>query len=271
MALIGPSGTGKSHRASLVARDNGVDLIVDDGLIIEGRGLKILGGKSAKREPTLVAAIRCALFSDDDHRAEVRRLIHEELRPSRVLILGTSRNMSDRIAEALGLEPPSRYISIEQIASPQEIRRARRIRREYGKHVIPAPTFEVKKTFSGYLIDPLRFFRKKNEADHPELIEKSVVRPTYSSLGRFFIADRVVAAIAQRSAEEVPGMAKVLSTLVESEADGVEVTLEVAVKYGSPLMPILLETQRYVKERVEYMTALNVIETNVEVRRLSLD
>lgn len=271
IALVGPSGTGKSHRASLVARDNGVELIIDDGLLIEGSGLKIAGGKSAKREPSLVAAIRCALFTDDDHRQEARRLIHEELKPARVLILGTSRNMTDRIAEALGLDRPGRHISIEEIASPQEIRRARRIRREYGKHVIPAPTFEVKKTFSGYLIDPLRFFRRKNENEHPELIEKSVVRPTYSSLGRFFIADTVVAAIAQRAAEEVPGISKVISTVVETDPDGVEVTLEVSVKYGVPLMPIMLEAQSHVKERIEYMSALNVTETNLEARRLSLD
>ncbi len=271
IALVGPSGTGKSHRASLVAKDYGVELIVDDGLLIEGKGLKILGGKSAKREPSLVAAIRCALFTDDDHREEARLLIKEELKPSKILILGTSNNMTDRIAEALGIPPPGRYIRIEDIASPQEIRRARRIRREYGKHVIPAPTFEVKKTFSGYLIDPLRFFRRKNEIDHPELIEKSVVRPTYSSLGRFFIADTVVAAIAQRAAEEIPGISKVISTVVETDPDGVEVTLEVSVKYGTPLMPILLEAQRHVKERIEYMSALNVTETNIDARRLTLD
>ena len=40
---------------------------------------------------------------------------------------------------------------------------ARRIRITEGKHVIPVPTFEIKKDFSGYLLDPLQIFKSKGK------------------------------------------------------------------------------------------------------------
>lgn len=47
-ALVGPSGTGKSHRAMVVAYENGIDTVIDDGLLIRD-GMKI-AGKSAKEK-----------------------------------------------------------------------------------------------------------------------------------------------------------------------------------------------------------------------------
>ena len=47
IALVGPSGTGKSHRALLVAHNNQADAIIDDGLLIKDG--TIIAGKSAKR------------------------------------------------------------------------------------------------------------------------------------------------------------------------------------------------------------------------------
>ncbi|MDN5312631.1 MAG: hypothetical protein PWQ68_1604, partial [Thermoanaerobacteraceae bacterium] len=36
VALIGKSGTGKSHKAQLVAGQNNIEYIIDDGLLIYG-------------------------------------------------------------------------------------------------------------------------------------------------------------------------------------------------------------------------------------------
>ena len=35
IALVGPSGTGKSHRALLVAHEQKADAIIDDGILIK--------------------------------------------------------------------------------------------------------------------------------------------------------------------------------------------------------------------------------------------
>ncbi|MHB1955105.1 MAG: hypothetical protein ACYCOU_15315, partial [Sulfobacillus sp.] len=191
-ALVGPSGTGKSHRASMVAEQINADSIIDDGLlIVDGR---IVAGISAKREATRVAAVKRAIMADEEHALAVREALRR-LAPHDLLILGTSKEMIRHILLALELvDQTVDWIRIEQVTSPQERELAQLVRRQQGKHVIPAPTMEVKKSFAGYWVDPLRFmFRGRHRQ---MVVEKSIVRPTYSSLGKFFIADTVVAAIA---------------------------------------------------------------------------
>ncbi|HEY8449583.1 MAG TPA: Asp23/Gls24 family envelope stress response protein [Bacillota bacterium] len=266
-ALVGPAGTGKSHRAIVVAHDYQIDAIIDDGLLIQGS--RILAGESAKREATKMAAVRRAIFADPAHRAEVRQAL-EQARPSRVLILGTSDDMIRHITKALGLPDPVRTLRIEEIATPDEIRQARRVRRQQGKHVVPAPTFEVKKSFSGYLIDPLRLLYRPSHARGDVMIEKSVVRPTFSWLGRFFIAANVVAAIAERAASEVEGCEQVGRVFVQSNSKGVAVELELSVRYGLPIAHVLREVQRHVRQVIEYMTALNVLRVDVTAKGLVL-
>lgn len=263
VALVGPSGTGKSHRASLVADEVGADAIVDDGLLIAGG--KILAGVSAKRAKNKVEAIRRAILDDDLHRHDVCQAL-AELAPRCLLILGTSEAMVTRIAQRLGVPEPSRVIRIEEIANPEQIRYAQEERRVRGRHVIPAPAVEVRKTFSGYLVDPLRFVvRSKNRA---RMVEKAVVRPTWTLLGRFTIDDRVVSAIAAHAALEVDGVAQVRKVSVESWADGIHLALELSLYYGPMIPDLLRDVRRRVRTVVEEMTALNVLAVEVTARRL---
>jgi uncharacterized alkaline shock family protein YloU len=266
IALVGPAGSGKSHRAGIVAHQHHCELIIDDGLLI--RDGKIIAGTSAKREDNKMAAVRRAIFHEKAHREEVRTALWSA-KPKRVLVLGTSDDMIVRICDALDLPHPDKTIRIEDIASPAQIRLARRKRLE-GKHVIPAPTFEVKKTFSGYMVDPLRFFLKREDRDVVPL-EKSVVRPTFSSLGKFFIADTVIAAIATRSAEMVEGVGKVGRVVVESRREGVVVEMEIVLRYGYPVWEVLQNAQTAVAHQIEHMTALNVLEVNLDARRLMVE
>ncbi len=268
-ALVGQSGSGKSHRASLLANELDIDLIVDDGLVI--RDGKILAGTSAKREPSRLAAVRRAIFADASHAEKVKQCVNE-IQPERLLVLGTSRTMVNRITEALDLPLPEQYIDIRDIASQDEIRRAIKIRKEQGKHVIPAPTLEVKKTFSGYLVDPLRFLLPKRTSQTDDLvIEKSVVRPTWSSLGKFFIADSVVGAIAVKSCRDVAGIARVRKVVVSSTEEGVEIDLDVWLLQGCRPFTVLETAQQQVRDMVEHCTALHVISTDVSAKRIILE
>lgn len=268
VAFVGAAGSGKSHRASMVAYQYGCDLIIDDGLVV--RAGKILAGQSAKREETKMAAVKRAIFVDPDHRAEVQAAIRRA-KPNRILILGTSAEMIVRITDALDLPRPDQEVSITDVATPAQIRTARRKRRQEGKHVIPAPTFEVKKTFSGYLVDPLRFLLKRHDDEDALTVEKSVVQPTFSSLGRFYITDHVVTAIAGHAAEQIDGIARVNRAVVESDENGVTVELEIFLRYGCYVWDVLRQAQERVKTEVEYMTALNVLQVNLHAKRLSLE
>lgn len=266
IAFVGPAGSGKSHRAGIVAHQHQAEVIIDDGLLI--RDGKIVAGSSAKREDNKMAAVRRAIFHEQAHREEVRNVLWS-FKPKTVLVLGTSDDMIQRICDALDMPHPDRTVRIEEIASPAQIRLARRKRRQEGKHVIPAPTFEVKKTFSGYMVDPLRYLLKRDVDE--VAVEKSVVRPTFSSLGRFFIADTVVAAIATRAAEMVEGVGRIPKVVVVSHREGVKVDMEIVLRYGYPVWEVLDHTQKAVAQQIEHMTALNILEVNLEARRLMVD
>jgi uncharacterized alkaline shock family protein YloU len=266
-SLVGASGTGKSHRATLVAREHNVDCIVDDGLLIKGS--KILAGRSAKREKTGIAAVRTAILMDEEHAGELREAL-DELDPDRVLVLGTSKRMVYRIVDALDLPRPEKHILINEVATPDQIEHARDIRRRHGKHVIPAPTLEVKKSFSGYLVDPLRLFYRRARGSEA-IIEKSMVRPTFSSLGQFSITDSVVVAIARRACAETEDIAEVLKTTVNSTEDGVVIDVGVVVSYGHRVIAVLKLAQKRARDMVTHMTALNVLELNITARRISLE
>lgn len=267
LALVGASGTGKSYQASFVAHEYGVDLIIDDGLLV--REGKIVAGKSAKAEDTRVGAIKRAIFSHPEDAAEARAAL-QRCGPRRVLVLGTSLGMIARIVVSLDLPSPARIVHIEDVSRPGDIRRARRIRREQGKHVIPAPTLEVRKTFSGYLIDPLRFFLRPKGGPSPVVVEKSVVRPTWSSLGRFYINDVVVISIALRAAREVEGVARPLRATVDSTPEGTTLNLELALKLGCEVVQVCRAAQLHVRDVLEHLTGLNVPAVNVTARTMLL-
>src|SRR6056297_1863604 len=100
-ALVGSSGTGKSHRAVLLANKYQIPLIIDDGLLIYSG--KIMAGCSAKREESKMGAIRTALFFNDHQVTEVKKAL-TKIKENKILILGTSIGMVERIAERLELE-----------------------------------------------------------------------------------------------------------------------------------------------------------------------
>lgn len=265
-ALYGSSGSGKSHRASLLAMELGCNLILDDGLLIGDN--KILAGNSAKKERSKLAAVRRAIFSmprDVEKMKQVLRQYEE----ANLLLIGTSRHMIDRIVVSLALPEPEKYIAIEEIATDSEIKHARKVRKDQGKHVIPAPTVEVRKTFSGYLVDPLRLFAHRGN-NREMLIEKSVVRPTWSYLGRFTVEETVVSTIAALTAKKVPGVGRVRKVNVEAKPYGVEIRLQIIVHYGAVLPDVLHTLQVKIKDMIEYMTSLNVLAVHVVVKRLSV-
>ena len=152
-ALVGASGTGKSFRAKLLAQKYDINAIIDDGLLIQDD--KILAGHSAKREKTFLAAVRAAVFDDKEHRDQIARALKKQS-IKRLLILGTSEKMVQKIAMRLQLPPPSKIIKIEDIATQDEIDFAIRSRHIEGKHVIPVPALEIKRSYPQIFYDAIR-------------------------------------------------------------------------------------------------------------------
>ena len=194
-AFVGPSGTGKSHRAQMVAKQKGTSYIIDDALFIKGN--KVIAGTSAKKAETKIESVKRALYSTPGQVEEINEIIKRE-KPESILILGTSDDMVEKIVKNLGLPEIEETVYIEDVSTPEQIATARSIRMSEGKHVIPVPTFEIKKDFSGYLLDPLQIFKWKGKGTAPYMTEKSIIRPTFSYLGGYTISDNVIRTIAEK-------------------------------------------------------------------------
>jgi uncharacterized alkaline shock family protein YloU len=271
IALVGPSGTGKSHRALIVAHERNADTIIDDGLLIKDS--KIVAGSSAKKERSKIQAVKRAIFMDAEHAKDVQKAIARE-KCKKILILGTSENMVNKIVHVLQLPPISTFIQIEDIATPAEIARARESRVRDGKHIIPVPTIELKPHFSGYLIDPLEIFFKKPRTKRHKLGEKSIVRPMFSYYGKLLISDAAISEIVHFIATQNDEVTRTGQIQIKNSHDretGISIALEVTMKYGKPIRPIIQTVQLRIKDVVEYMTGMNVKTINVEVKRLSID
>ncbi|MCL6610667.1 MAG: Asp23/Gls24 family envelope stress response protein [Peptococcaceae bacterium] len=269
-ALIGPSGTGKSHRAVMVAHLTGSDIIIDDGLLIKGN--QILVGNTAKKQPTRIGAIKAALFLDRNISAKAREVLRQH-NPSRVLILGTSVEMARRIASTLDLPDISRVIDIREVASPEEIKKARLNRTKFSRHVIPAPTMEVRKGFPGTIIEPLRVLIRKDKDKHSagrSWLEQSVVRPTFTYYGKLTISDHAISSIAVLAAREVSGVKSPGRVHVAQAEEELIIDISPVLYYGAYLPGVSKKLQAVIKERVEYMTGLSVKTVNVIIKSIDL-
>lgn len=267
-ALIGKSGTGKSHRAQYISKDHGIECIIDDGLLINGN--RIAAGVSAKKEETKIGAIRRAIFTDVSHREEVIETI-KALDPQSLLILGTSDAMVNKIVEHLKLPPVSKVIYIEDIATQREIETATKTRKEQGKHVIPIPTFAIKKDFSGYFIDSIKSLSKRGRDLDNDYIEKTVVRPTFSYLGKYTIADNVIKSMVSYAGEKVEGVHKILKVAIENRSGSLKIDIDMCIDFGFTIPDTVNRLREYVKDEIEHMTAFNILEINIYVKSINTD
>ena len=264
-AFVGPSGTGKSYRAQMVASEKNIKFIIDDGLLIMDN--KVIAGESAKKAPTKVGTVKHALFYEEKEREQITKAL-KKYKPQSILILGTSDGMVKKIAANLGLPEISETIYITDVATKQEMETARRIRVTEGKHVIPVPTFEIKKDFSGYLLDPLQIFKSKGKGKKPYISEKSIIRPTFSYLGKFTISDLVFRQILEYLAVQTPAIYKILKTRVENYGEGVKIYLEVTIMYGYNVVDGIKEFKEKARRQIEKLTAMNVVELDVVAKNI---
>lgn len=269
IALVGPSGTGKSHRALFVAHKHAANAIIDDGILIKDG--KIIAGKSAKKEQNRIMAVRRAIFILPGHAEEVRTAI-EKTKPHRILILGTSEHMVHKIAKALKLPSIKEIIHIEDIATKAEIAKAQFHRLKEGKHIIPVPTIELRPHFSGYLIDPLQSFFKHSSRKR-RLGEKSIVRPIFSYYGKLDIDDKAVGDIIRFEMIKNDAIKKASHICVDhvfknGEERGIRIKVDVTLCYSGSIPSLLRKEQEKVRTAVEFMTGMTVKEVDIHVRKL---
>ena len=272
IAFIGPTGTGKSHRASTVAHDCAADVIIDDGILIKDN--KIIAGSSAKYENNKIRSVKKAIFHDEEHATQVRNAL-AQLNVSKVLILGTSHNMIDKIIAALQLPPVSRVINIQDVSTPAAIRKARETRLTQNKHIVPVPKIELQPHLPNFMIDPMKYFTKSTRTPRYHFGEVSVVRPNrFSVFGKLIITERAVAMIVREELLKDKAWAAVTRISVKNMENpelGVKLRLDVTVKYGVNIPDAVHAAQDRIKTQVEYMTWMTVTDVNIFVRSIIVD
>ena len=272
IALVGPSGTGKSHRALQVAREHNADAIIDDGILIKDG--HIVAGESAKTEKSKIMAVRRAIFVLPGHADDVRAAI-QSMQPHRILVIGTSENMVQKIAKTLDLPPIQSIVRIEDIASRTEIATAQFHRLKEGKHIIPVPTIELKPHFSGFLVNPLQIF-KQSSVKRRKLGEKSIVRPVFSYYGKLIIDDKVIQVIVEKilkAREFVKSLknVRVKHIFKDDEDRGLTIACEVVLSYGNHIPTLIRQTQSNIRDAVEFTTGMIVHAVDISVKALYVE
>jgi len=268
-ALVGPSGTGKSFRAKLVAQKYGIELIIDDGLLI--RGDQILAGRSAKKDPTYLGAVKTALFDDREHREQVARALQRE-KFRKILVIGTSERMVQKICERLQLPHPVKVIKIEEIATKTEIEKAVQSRKVEGKHVIPVPALEVKRSYPSIFYDSVRVFLRRSfgvGATLPKLYEKSVVRPEYARRGRVAISEAALSQMVVHCVSEFDPNVRIMRLAIRNDTQGYRITIMLEVPFGTRLPSKVHALQEYIVDSIEKFTGILVAEVNIVIDRLT--
>ena len=268
-ALVGPSGTGKSFRAKLIAQKYSIDAIIDDGLLIQDD--KIIAGHSAKREKTFLGAVRVAVFDDKQHRdAIAKALTHLKLK--KILILGTSEKMTNKIAMRLQLPAPSKFIHIEDIATKEEIETAIRSRQVEGKHVIPVPSLEIKRNYPKIFYNSIRVHLKKKKStkgNNTKVYEKSVVRPEFSKKGRISISEAALTQMTMHCITEFDKNIKIKKLVIKTDSQGYRFIITIDVPFGTQLAGKIHNLQQYVIDSIERYTGILIEEVSIIIDKIS--
>jgi len=271
-AFVGPSGTGKSYRAQMVADSKGIEYIIDDGLLISGNA--VVAGVSAKKAPTKIETVKNALFQDEEKKKEVQDILKKR-KVKNILILGTSDGMVQKIAHNLGLPEISETIYITDVATEEEMETARRIRVTQGKHVIPVPTFEIKKDFSGYLLDPLQIFKSTGKGNDPYIAEKSLIRPAFSYMGNFTISDTAIKQIIEIAIKKIKGVYKMSRAIIRKQeggyGDGIYIYIEIIIEFGYNIIELTDIIKNRLQKEVENLTAMNVLKMEILVKNIHFE
>ena len=263
-ALVGSSGTGKSHHSKIIAKKYNIELIIDDGLLIKNN--KILAGKSAKKDANFLQAVKTAVFNSDEHRDQVLNAI-EKQKLKKIMIIGTSEKMIDKIIFRLNLPPVFKLLLIEDVVPREEIDKALRIRYTEGKHVIPVPTMEITRSYPQIVYDSIKvmiktgsFFKKD------KVFEKTIVLPEFYRPAVERISDSVMTQKISQiifNYDRVIKAKKVTATTQDNQSYELYILLKIPIKHYMSFT--MSELKVHIKENLEAYNSIIINSIGLEI------
>ncbi len=264
-ALVGKSGTGKSYKALEVACNNDIDYIIDDGLLIYKN--KIVAGISAKQSKTSIEAVKRAIFNEKEHRESVKNIIKgKNIR--KILILGTSNKMISQIANRLEIGEINKIINIKEISSDKEIEKAKEQRKK-GNHIIPVSSVELKSISNGLSINSLKRKILKKNSKEEKILEKTIIRPTFSYRGNFFIHKNVLDEIIVHELSKFEMIEKHNKIQVKKNIYSISIYISININNPSMIKDCNL-VQNNISESLYKITSINIKEIDIYIHKLKI-
>ncbi|MDA3129793.1 hypothetical protein ACFPTR_11450 [Aliibacillus thermotolerans] len=259
--LYGPSGTGKSSSALYFAYEKRIQAIIDDGLFIY-KGKRI-AGTSAKFENNVITAVKRATFYFDDHRQEVTEAIRFHA-IDKLLIIGTSQKMVDKIAKQLEIGPIDHYVHIQEIRSLSEMKLAQYIRQTEGKHVIPISASQIEQSFFKRLISK----GKKIFSPKKELIgETTIVHPDFTQ-GIIHISDDVFYDIVKIETRHIEGVKACSKVKIDFQSlPVVDVSIHLQHPLPRPVKEISIDIQKKIVSAFRRYLELQVDKVHLHLEK----
>ncbi|ACB84009.1 hypothetical protein [Natranaerobius thermophilus] len=268
-ALYGKSGTGKSHRAISIAFNYNIPLIIDDGLLIY-KGKKIPGSISGKQEQNRIRAVKRAIFDDNDYAQKMSARL-QALNPSKILIIGTSQHMINKIIQNLKLDQPDHWIDISEITSTRERKKAK-YHRDRGRHVVPLSPVEVRKTFKVPLLDRLKLLIP-NRGKTEYLGEQSVVKPNFHSLGGIYIKEKALEDMAYFALHHdlTDHDVKQIKTIkITNSAQSTSIEIHLKLGYDNPLHLTAKSLQADLQDKIKKLSGLDSLTIKIIISEIDV-
>lgn len=261
-ALVGESGSGKSYKALELAYDYNINYIIDDGILIHNN--KIIAGLSAKQASTKTQAVKIAIFNNEEHRNNVKeKLLKEDI--DKILVIGTSDKMVNKIISRLELENINKTIYIEDISTKEEINAAKESRKA-GNHIIPVSTLEVKPIANGLSINPVKkLFKRENK--ETIIVEKTMIRPTFSYIGKFYISKNTVNQIIFYELSKFKDIHKINNVKFDNENGKLNVFIALEFNEFEGVMNVF-ELQKHIIKYLYEITLININKIDIKINKI---
>ena len=111
----------------------------------------------------------------------------------------------------------------------------------------------------------LQKYQTLGKGKEPYISEKSIIRPTFSYLGRFTISDLVFRQILEYLATQTPAIYKILKTRVENYGEGAKIYMEVTIipEYNKYYLDLAKEEKEKYKQNTNTNNVINFILQNI--------
>ena len=166
----------------------------------------------------------------------------------------------------LGLPPAEKIIHIEDIASPEEIETAMRIRFTEGKHVIPVPSIEITRSYPQIVYDSMKILNKNSVPGKKQSYEKTIVRPEFSRPDKEEISEEAITQMVKHSIGDYDPVIKVKKARGVKNTDStysVYITLQLPLRHY--MSTTISDLQEYITECLEKFGGILLKNVSIEI------